>query len=313
MHPVYHAGEIEAQRRFDVADEAEKISEIVSNRISMGVRRIIESQSFFFFSAAAQDLQPECHFLSRMRSASGEAAPLLKVVDTKTLVFATATNADHCEWPRINTQSRGIGMIFVDFERHLRYRINGQARQSADSSLFSNEWPHGERVIEVAVAQSYTNCGARIANANDFSLDSQATPTPAAFVNLPIQDCISTTLQEFIESRSFFFMATCTRGGECDCSYKGRNPLDNHVARVIDDRTLVMPDYSGNNMFNTIGNILSNDRASLLFIDIQKGILNRINGRATVLEDPVEWRKEWPEAKRLITLQIETAQWATAA
>ena len=315
MHPVYHAGEMEAQRRFDVTDEAEKISDIVSNRISMSVRRIIESQSFFFFSMAPQNLQPECHFLSRMHSASGEAAPLLKVLDTKTLVFPTISNVDHCEWSRINKQPQGIGMIFVDFERHLRYRINGQARQPADLSPFSNEWPHAERFIEVAVAQSYTNCGARIANinVNDFAQDSQATPAPAALANLPIQDCISTQLKEFIESRSFFFMATCTRTGECDCSYKGRNPLDEHVVRVMDDRTLVMPDYSGNNMFNTIGNILSNARASLLFIDIQKGIMNRINGRATVLEDPVEWRKEWPEAKRLITLQIETTQWATAA
>jgi predicted pyridoxine 5'-phosphate oxidase superfamily flavin-nucleotide-binding protein len=304
---------MEAQRRFGVTDEAEKISEIVGNRISMGVRRIIESRSFFCFSMAAQNLQPECHFHSRMHGASGEAAPLLKVVDSKTLVFATAPNADQGEWSRINTPSQGIGMILVDVERRLRYRINGRARQPADSSRFSNEWPHAGRVIEVAVAQSYTNCGARVAAAHDLAQDSKATPAPAAWANLPHQDRISTTLKEFIESRPFFFMATCTRAGDCDCSYKGRNPLDSHVVRVIDDRTLVMPDYSGNSMFNTIGNILNNDRASLLFIDVQKGVMNRINGRATVLDDPAEWRQEWPEAKRLITLQTETTQWASAA
>jgi hypothetical protein len=55
---------------------------------------------------------------------------------------------------------------------------------------------------------------------------------------------------------------------------------------VLDDRTLEFPDYPGNNMFNTLGNLLGHPGAGLLFVDFEKGDLVQLTGRARVLWEP---------------------------
>jgi len=55
-----------------------------------------------------------------------------------------------------------IGMLFIDFERRLRARINGRAKIIENQSVYADIWPLAQRYIAVSVVQAYGNCQARI-------------------------------------------------------------------------------------------------------------------------------------------------------
>ena len=85
--------------------------------------------------------------------------------------------------------------------------------------------------------------------------------------------------RKFIGSRTLFFLSTADAEGRPDCSYKGGLP---GFVRVIDPQTLVFPNYDGNGMFKSLGNVLANPYVGLLFIDFESPKRLRVNGRATL-------------------------------
>jgi predicted pyridoxine 5'-phosphate oxidase superfamily flavin-nucleotide-binding protein len=86
----------------------------------------------------------------------------------------------------------------------------------------------------------------------------------------------------FIERSAMFFIATADAEGHPDCSYKGGMP---GFVRVLDERTLAIPDYDGNGMYRSWGNVLVNPHVGLLFLDFENPKRIRVNGKATVRED----------------------------
>ena len=94
----------------------------------------------------------------------------------------------------------------------------------------------------------------------------------------------------FIERCPMFFIATADTDGHPDCSYKGGLP---GFVRVIDDRTLAFPDYDGNGMYRSWGNVLVNPHIGLLFLDFENPKRLRVNGTAQVSEDD-PLRTEYP-------------------
>jgi len=86
----------------------------------------------------------------------------------------------------------------------------------------------------------------------------------------------------FIQRCSMFFVATADGHGRPDCSYKGGLP---GFVRVLDGRTLAIPDYDGNGMYRTWGNILANPHLGLLFIDFENQKRLRVNATAQISAD----------------------------
>ena len=93
----------------------------------------------------------------------------------------------------------------------------------------------------------------------------------------------------FIEGTMFFFLATADAEGRPDCSFKGGKP---GFVRIVDADELAFPDYDGNGMFKSLGNILVNPSVGLLFIDMgEKPRRMRVNGEASVsYDDPLMQR-----------------------
>jgi len=87
----------------------------------------------------------------------------------------------------------------------------------------------------------------------------------------------------FIEGVSFFFLATADAEGRPDCSFKGGAP---GFVRVVAPNQLVFPDYDGNGMFKSLGNLGINPHVGLLFMRVgeKRGRL-RVNGRAELSFD----------------------------
>jgi len=86
----------------------------------------------------------------------------------------------------------------------------------------------------------------------------------------------------FIRRCAMFFIATADADGHPDCSYKGGLP---GFVRVLDDRTLAIPDYDGNGMYRTWGNVLVNPHVGLLFLDFEQPKRLRVNGQAQLSSD----------------------------
>jgi predicted pyridoxine 5'-phosphate oxidase superfamily flavin-nucleotide-binding protein len=88
--------------------------------------------------------------------------------------------------------------------------------------------------------------------------------------------------REFIEERDMFFLATVDEAGRPTCSYKGGDP---GFVTVVDDTTLAFPNYDGNGMYLSMGNVSQTGHVGLLFIDFRARRRLRVDGVAELVPD----------------------------
>ena len=88
--------------------------------------------------------------------------------------------------------------------------------------------------------------------------------------------------QSMIAASPFMLLGTASAAGWCDVSPKGDAP---GFVRVLDERTLAIPDRPGNKRLDSLRNIVENPRVGLLFLVPGKGETLRVNGRATIVRD----------------------------
>ena len=104
-----------------------------------------------------------------------------------------------------------------------------------------------------------------------------------------------------IERADTFFIASAHEGSGADASHRGGLP---GFVRVMGERTLRFPDYVGNNMFQTLGNISTDPRVGLLFVDFESGTTLQLTGRARILWDREDFH-ELPGSERAVEVEIE--------
>lgn len=116
-----------------------------------------------------------------------------------------------------------------------------------------------------------------------------------------LHDSFAADDRAFVESSAMFFLATADAAGQPDVSYKGGMP---GFVRVVDEATLAFPDYDGNGMFKSLGNILVNPKVGLLFVDFENPNRMRVSGTATVSnDDPL--LAEFPGAQLIVRVHAE--------
>ena len=118
---------------------------------------------------------------------------------------------------------------------------------------------------------------------------------------LIIHDELSDQDRIFIESRDMFFLSSVDEQGWPTVSYKGG---DKGFVRAIDNKTIAFPGYDGNGMFLSAGNIVTDERIGMLFIDFENPHRLRLHGKAIVnVDDPL--LDEYVEAQYIIRVTIE--------
>ena len=90
---------------------------------------------------------------------------------------------------------------------------------------------------------------------------------------------LSPSQRASIGAADTFFVASAHSERGVDVSHRGGNP---GFVEVLDERTLRVPDYAGNSMFNTLGNFVANPRAGLLFIDFDANRTLQLVGTAEI-------------------------------
>lgn len=114
-----------------------------------------------------------------------------------------------------------------------------------------------------------------------------------------VRDSLDDEDTEFIQSLDMFFLATVDDRGFPTCSYKGGEP---GFVRVVDPRTLAFPNYDGNGMYLSMGNIAETRQVGMLFIDFENQTRMRVQGEATIdANDPL--MAEYPEAQFIVRVK----------
>jgi predicted pyridoxine 5'-phosphate oxidase superfamily flavin-nucleotide-binding protein len=147
----YHEGSRRLQDRFDTRRLADRIDErLVHDTIDDDDRAFIEGCDMFFIATADADGQPQCSY-------KGGDPGFVRVVDERTIAFPvydgngmylTAGNA------LVNPR---VGLLFIDFERRRRLRLNGEASVAEDDALLA-EYPEARLVVRVRATEVFPNC-----------------------------------------------------------------------------------------------------------------------------------------------------------
>lgn len=106
--------------------------------------------------------------------------------------------------------------------------------------------------------------------------------SPTTLVENKIADRLNDLTRQFIEQSPFVCVATASPDGGLDVSPRG-DPAG--FVRILDERTLLLPDRPGNKLADTLTNLLADDRIALLFLIPGVGDSFRVNGRASIVQD----------------------------
>lgn len=254
MKPAFHHGELQAQRLAGQVAAGHGMRDLLPDQH----RSFFEALPFVLAASVGPDGAPRAQVLHG-------AAGFVRSPDPLTLALELAVASDL-------VVGQAVGLLGIDFATRRRNRANGVVRANADGRLV------------VDVRQSFGNCPKYIALRDVEPAPPRGPPpAPLAFEGL------DPAARELVGAADTFFVAT--NGGQglgLDISHRGGPP---GFVR-IDDDTLVVPDFSGNRYFNTLGNLLLDARAALLFIDFATGDVLTLRGTVEIdwREDARAWR-----------------------
>src|ERR1700693_355268 len=138
--------------------------------------------------------------------------------------------------------------------------------------------------------------------------------TPPTPIRAKVSDHINELTRRFIESSPFVCVASARPDGGLDVSPRGDPP---GFVRVLDERTLLLPERPGNRLADTLTNLLHDRRIALLFLIPGVGDTFRVNGEAEIIDDPEllapsEVAGKLPKLGLLITVQEAYTQCSQA-
>jgi PPOX class probable FMN-dependent enzyme len=106
---------------------------------------------------------------------------------------------------------------------------------------------------------------------------------PAELVRKKVADRLNQLTRRFVELSPFVVVATGRPDGGLDVSPRGDPP---GFVRILDERTLLLPERPGNKLADTLTNLLADDRIALFFLIPGVNDTFRVNGRARIVDDP---------------------------
>ncbi|MGK0440775.1 MAG: ferredoxin-NADP reductase [Pseudohongiellaceae bacterium] len=188
-----------------------------------------------------------------------------------------------------------LGLLGIELPTRRRNRLAAHIIETSDQQ------------INVQVDQSFGNCPQYIQSRELERVDDKTLPMPAV---KELQK-LNARAGALIANSDTFFVASYVSNntGEAsegaDVSHRGGRP---GFIRVDSDSTLTIPDYLGNNHFNTFGNITENARAGLLFLDFERGHLLTLTGTVDILWDSPD-TEHFEGAERLWQFHIDHGRW----
>ena len=255
----FHEGELKAQKLAGEAQNGESIGAMIGNKIMSGALSFIRAQKMVIISS--RDAQGH-------RWASplfGKAGFLEPSGDRKALSISidpTENDATDPLLENVKSDSR-IGALIIELATRRRLRVNGPA------VLVNN-------ALTITVEESFGNCPKYITRRE---LNIQPRNESAKKVPASRGTKLGKAQTSLLMATDILFLATGHPQRGAEVSHRGGNP---GFLQVVDANTLRMPDYSGNSMFSTLGNLLLDPHYGLLIPDFPSGKILQLTGTAKV-------------------------------
>ena len=277
--PIYHAGELAAQTRAGVSEQAQHIGATIRADMPKIAREFLQDQRMVVL--AAPDSMGQVWVSALCGPPGFVQAPGSRTIEIRSTVAPDDPLAEYLK------HHAEIGLIAVEFPTRRRMKVKGQSERASDGTLI------------VHVARVYSQCTKYIQAREPIADSGQ----PAMGREAVHSRTLSPGQQKWIAGADTFFVGSFNPETGADASHRGGNP---GFVKVTGPETLLFPNYWGNSMLNALGNITLDPHAGLLFIDFATGSTLQITGTASVIWDR-DRVADFPGANQLVefrTLQI---------
>lgn len=246
----FHPGELQVQRRIGVTEDAARLEGMLATANLDGrPARFLAERTFAALTA---------------RDEAGRLWTI-PLVGAPGFLHGSGVTLD------IDASARGplrrvaegspAGLITLDFAGRRRIRVNGTVASAGPDGL------------RVAVHEAYGNCPSYIQAREIEMTAGEESVAPSDAMALDVTD------RALIEAADTFFLGSVHPDRDADTSHKGGRP---GFVRTDEDGSIWWPDYAGNNMFNSLGNLTDNPEAALLFLDFATGAALHLSGTAHI-------------------------------
>jgi uncharacterized protein len=276
MTSSFHAGELSMQRQAGVETQACRIGQGIKATMPSAAQAFLQQQPMVLVGSIGTDGQV---WASLLTGKTGFLMP----IDERTLRVATTPVFGDPLRDNLHDQAE-VGLLAIDLASRRRMRLNGQVEGLDDGSF------------AVRARQVYANCPKYI-QARTLETIATAVRGPGRIRH---SDRLSAEQQARVARSDTLFIASAHPEGGADVSHRGGN---GGFVRVVDARTLLMPDYAGNMMFQTLGNLQANPQAGLLLIDFASGATLQIAGTTRIIWD-AERVAGFVGAERLVEVTV---------
>ena len=275
---VFHEGEQSVQRRAGAFEQAGRLGpHMIQRALDRKFAHFLASQPVIYMAASAATGV----WVSALFGTPGFAHA------TSPTTVRVRADLDSVDPFSAATQSSAVavGMLVLEPMTRSRIRINGLAHRT-------------EYGLEIELAEAFGNCPKYIQRRHPIKLAAEV----AAEAKTPRRASVLDSSERLLIAAADTFIVGSrhpTRGA--DASHRGGRP--GFVAVSDDGSRLTFPDYQGNNMFQTLGNLTADPAIGLLFVDWRSGRTLQLAGTAEIVWEAARVAG-WPSAERLVDVQI---------
>ncbi len=254
----YHNGEIEVQKRTGEEAIARRNGRVIQHGVIPKAIPFIQDQTMLVLASIDTQKQPWVSILF------GEPG-FINANETQITINLnkTVNNSSDIFWQNMESQKQ-VGLLVIEFSSRRRMRANG---------FFSHT---DKNHIVIHVDYSYPNCPKYIQRR-------QLRFSQEVLEHIPKQVQVGSKLEEsllsIITSADTMFVGSLHPNAGVDASHRGGKQ---GFMKVMDEKTIRIPDYSGNSMYNTLGNFVTNPVAGITIPDFTTGACLQLTGKVQI-------------------------------
>ena len=256
---AYHEGEIALQQLTGARDAARRLEAAISGTVPERVRKFVPTVE----TVATCIMSPDDRVWTSLWSGSAGFLGCSADGDTITIDRRVAHLPDEDPVMPFCQAGNRFGMLAIDFSTRRRLRINGDIVAVDQDGVM------------VQVRECFVNCPKFIQKR--FAIRAGRSRPPSTATSGAVLDPERIAI---VERADTAFIATTHPSRGLDVSHRGGEP---GFIRAVDEHTLMFPDYRGNNMFTTLGNLAVSPRAGFAVIDFEAGRVLSMTGEARLV------------------------------
>ncbi|MGA2419272.1 MAG: pyridoxamine 5'-phosphate oxidase family protein [Candidatus Acidiferrum sp.] len=256
----FHEGELQAQRLAGEAAEGQSNGAMIGDKLMLGALDFIRAQKMAIVSSRGAHGR-------RWASILLGTAGFMEPDDRQTLkitVDAAKNDLEDVLWENLRSDDR-VGVLIIQLYTRQRLRVNGRGHFAGGQ-------------LTVNVEESFGNCPKYITR-REFEIVPMTRVSPFGKRAASQGRNLGKSQTALLQATDVLFLATGHPERGADAAHRGGNP---GFVEVLDGNILRIPDYSGNSLFNTLGNLLVDAHCGVLVPDFRNGTMLQLTGTAKV-------------------------------